>query len=141
MAITMHVDIVSAEKELFSGTAEMLVAPAINGEVGILPRHNQLITQLKPGEVRVKVPNQEEFESIYISGGMLEVQPHVVTVLSDTAVRATDLDESSALEAKRRAEDALSDQRSDIDFAAARAELAEALAQLDLINKLRKKGM
>jgi F-type H+-transporting ATPase subunit epsilon len=117
----------------------MVVAPTINGEVGILPRHSQLIAQLKPGEVRVTIPNQEDPMSVYVSGGVLEVQPHVVTILSDTAVRAKDLDEASALEAKRRVEDLLSSQRSDIDVARARAELAEAVAQLHLIRKQKAK--
>jgi F-type H+-transporting ATPase subunit epsilon len=138
MAMTMHVDIVSAEREIFSGLVEMLVAPTVGGEVGILPRHSQLIAKLKPGEVRLTLPNQSEPHSIYVSGGILEVQPHLVTVLSDTAVRAKDLDEAAALEAKKQAEEALSDRKSDIDMARARAELVEALAQLDLIRKLRK---
>lgn len=137
MAMTMHVDIVSAEQQLFSGIAEMLIAPGQQGEVGIMPFHNQMITQLKPGEVRLKVPNQEE-QSIYVSGGILEVQPHTVTVLSDTAIRATDLDEAAAIEAKKRAEDMLADRKSDVDYAQAQAELVEAVAQLDLIKKLRK---
>lgn len=134
----MHVDIVSAEREIFSGTAEMLVAPTVEGEVGILPRHSQLIARLRPGEIRLTLPNQAEVQSIYVSGGILEVQPHVVTVLSDTAVRAKDLDEAAALQAKKQAEDMLADRKSDIDVARARAELAAALAQLDLIRKLRK---
>lgn len=138
MAMTMHVDIVSAEREIFSGTAEMLVAPTINGEVGILPRHSQMIARLRPGEVRLTLPNQSEPHSIYVSGGILEVQPHVVTVLSDTAVRAKDLDEAAALQAKKQAEDMLADRKSDIDIARARAELAAAMAQLELIRKLRK---
>ena len=137
MAMTMHVDIVSAEREIFSGTAEMLVAPTVEGEVGILPRHSQLIARLRPGEVRLTLP-QGETQSIYVSGGILEVQPHVVTVLSDTAVRAKDLDEAAALQAKKQAEDMLADRKSDIDIARARAELAAAVAQLDLIRKLRK---
>jgi F-type H+-transporting ATPase subunit epsilon len=139
MAMTLHLDIVSAEKLLYSGTVEMVVAPTINGEVGILPRHSQLIAQLKPGEVRVTIPNQEDPMSVYVSGGVLEVQPHVVTILSDTAVRAKDLDEASALEAKKRAEYLLSSQQSDIDVARARAELAEAVAQLYLIRKQKAK--
>jgi F-type H+-transporting ATPase subunit epsilon len=138
MAMTMHVDIVSAEREIFSGTAEMLVAPTVEGEVGILPRHSQLIARLRPGEIRLTLPNQAEVQSIYVSGGILEVQPHVVTVLSDTAVRAKDLDEAAALQAKKQAEDMLADRKSDIDIAHARADLAAALAQLDLIRKLRK---
>lgn len=135
MAMTLHVDIVSAEQELFSGTAEMLVAPTVNGEVGIKPRHSQLLATLKPGEVRITLPNQKEPISIYVSGGILEVQPHVVTVLSDTAVRATDLDEAAAMEAKKQAEEALTNQQADIDMARARAQLAEAIAQLEVIRK------
>jgi F-type H+-transporting ATPase subunit epsilon len=138
MAMTMHVDIVSAEREIFSGTAEMLVAPTVEGEVGILPRHSQLIARLRPGELRLTLPNQSEVQSIYVSGGILEVQPHVVTVLSDTAVRAKDLDEAAALQAKKQAEDMLADRKSDMDIARARAELAAAMAQLELIRKLRK---
>jgi F-type H+-transporting ATPase subunit epsilon len=138
MAMTMHVDIVSAEREIFSGTVEMLVAPTVEGEVGILPRHSQLIAKLRPGEVRLTLPNQSEPHSIYVSGGILEVQPHVVTVLSDTAVRAKDLDEAAALQAKKQAEDMLADRKSDVDMARARAELAAAIAQIELIRKLRK---
>jgi F-type H+-transporting ATPase subunit epsilon len=137
MAMTMHVDIVSAEKELFSGTAEIVVAPAVNGEVGIHPRHTQLITPLKPGEVRITKQGGEE-ESIYVSGGILEVQPHVVTILSDTAVRAADLDEAAAIEAQKRAEQALKDKTGDMDEAKALAELAQAAAQLQMIQKIRK---
>ena len=137
MAMTMHVDIVSAEKQLFSGTAEVVVAPAVNGEVGIHPRHTQLITPLKPGEVRITKQGGEE-ESIYVSGGILEVQPHVVTILSDTAVRAADLDEAAAVEAKNRAEQALKDKTGDMDEAKALAELAQAAAQLQMIQKIRK---
>lgn len=137
MAMTMHVDIVSAEKELYSGTAEIVVAPAVNGEVGIHPRHTQMITPLKPGEVRITKQGGEE-ESIYVSGGILEVQPHVVTILSDTAVRAADLDEAAAVEAQKRAEQALKDKTGDMDEAKALAELAQAAAQLQMIQKLRK---
>ena len=138
MAMTMHVNIVSAEQEIFSGTVEQVIAPAKMGEVGIYPRHTQLLTQLKPGEVRVvKQGGEEEF--FFVSGGMLEVQPHVVTVLADTALRARDLDEAKAMEAKARAEQALKDQQSDIDYATAEAELAEAIAQLQTIQRLRKK--
>ncbi len=138
MAMTMHVDIVSAEHELFSGAAEVVVAPAVNGEVGIYPRHTQMITPLKPGEVRITKQGGEE-ESIYVSGGILEVQPHVVTILSDTAVRAQDLDEAAAMEAQKRAEQALKDKSGDMDEAEALAQLAEAVAQLHLIKKMRKK--
>jgi len=139
MAMTLHVDIVSAEKSIFSGTAEMVFAPAIMGEVGIMPRHAPLLTRLKPGEVRVKLPGGEE-EFFYVSGGILEIQPHVVTVLADTAARAHDLDEAAAQEAKQRAEEALKDQKSEIDYARAQAELAEAVAQLNALKRLKKKG-
>lgn len=138
MAMTMHLDIVSAESELYSGTAEIVVAPAVNGEVGIYPRHTQMITPLKPGEVRITKQGGEE-ESIYVSGGILEVQPHVVTILSDTAVRASDLDEAAAMEAKKRAEQTLKDKSGDMDEAEALAKLAEAAAQLQLIQKMRKR--
>ncbi len=138
MAMTIHVDIVSAEAEIFSGPATMVYAPAEMGEVGIAPRHAPLITRLKPGEVRVVDQNGEE-QSFFVSSGMLEVQPHVVTVLSDTAVRAENLDEAKALEAKQHAEQMMRDNKSDIDYAKAQAELAEAVAQLRTIEKLRKK--
>jgi F-type H+-transporting ATPase subunit epsilon len=135
MALTMHVDIVSAEKEIFSGTAEMVVATLENGEIGILPRHTPLLARMKPGEVRVKTATEElEF---YVSGGLLEVQPHVVTVLADTALRARDLDEASVLKAKERAEEAIKNRQATIDYAKAQAELAEAVAQLRTIKKLR----
>ncbi len=137
MGSTIHVDIVSAEAEIYSGSAEMVFAPAVMGEIGILPRHAPLITRLKPGEVRVRTDGEEQ--SFYVSGGMLEIQPHMVTVLSDTALRAKDLDEASALQAKQRAEDALKDRQSDTDLAQASAELAEAMAQLQAISRLRKK--
>ncbi len=139
MAMTIHVDIVSAEAEIFSGPATMVYAPAEMGEVGIAPRHAPLITRLKPGEVRVVDQNGEE-QSFFVSSGMLEVQPHVVTVLSDTAVRAENLDEAKALEAKQHAEQMMRDNKSDIDYAKAQAELAEAVAQLRTIEKLRKKA-
>lgn len=136
MAMTIHVDIVSAENEIFSGAAEMVIAPAIMGEVGILPRHAPLLTQLKPGEVRVRMPGGQE-ESFYVSGGMLEVQPYIVTVLTDTALRAKDIDEAAALEAKQRAEQAIQDRTSEFEYAKAQAELAQAVAQLQAIQKLR----
>ncbi|MBI5450231.1 MAG: F0F1 ATP synthase subunit epsilon [Gammaproteobacteria bacterium] len=138
MAMTIHVDIVSAEKAIFSGAAEMVFASAVMGEVGILPRHTPLLTQLRPGEVRVKLPEGQE-ESFYVSGGMLEVQPHVVTVLADTASRAKDLDEAKVLAAKERAEQAMRDKSSEFEYAQAEAELAEAVAQLQAIKKLRQK--
>lgn len=137
MAMTMHVDIVSAEKEIFSGTATSLVAPAEYGEVGILPRHSEMLCLLRPGQVFLRTQDGEE-QVIYVSGGILEVQPHVVTILSDTAERAGDLDEAAALEAKRRAEELLSEQAGEFDYARASAELAEAMAQLQAIDKLRK---
>lgn len=136
MAMTLHVDIVSAEKEIFSGTAEMVSATAELGEIGILPRHSQLLTRLRPGQVRVKVSDTQE-EIFYVSGGLLEVQPHLVTILSDTAERAKDLDEAAAQAAKQRAEQMLADHKSDFDYAKAQAELAEAMAQLRAIEKLR----
>lgn len=138
MAMTIHVDIVSAESEIYSGTAEMVFAPGVMGELGILPRHAPLLTQLKPGEVRVK--NGDSEEAFYVSGGMLEIQPHVVTVLSDTAVRAKDIDEAAALEAKQRAEDALKDKTSEFEYAKAQSELAEAVAQLQAIKKLKNRS-
>ena len=136
MVMQVHVDIVSAEKEIFSGLAEMVFAPAIMGEVGIAPRHTPLISPLKPGEVRLDLGDGKE-EFFFISGGVLEVQPHVVTILSDTAIRAHDLDEAAAIEAKKRAEEALSEQKSDIDVAKARAEIASAAAQIAAIQKLK----
>lgn len=138
MAMTMHVDIVSAEREIFSGLAEMLFAPAAMGEVGVLPRHTPVLTFLRPGEVRVRKPGGEE-EFFYVSGGVLEIQPHVVTVLSDTALRAKDIDEAAALEAKQRAEQALKDKTSEMEYAQAEKELAEAVAQLQALQRLRKK--
>jgi F-type H+-transporting ATPase subunit epsilon len=137
--MTMHVDIVSAEEEIYSGTASMVFAPAEMGEVGIAPRHSQLLTRLKPGEVRVQTPDGKE-EFFFVSGGLLEVQPHVVTVLADTAIRAADLSEAAALEAKQRAEEALADRKGDYDEAKALAELVEAAAQLRAIERLRKRG-
>ena len=136
--MTLHVDIVSAETEIFSGTATMVYAPAEMGEVGIAPRHAPLLTRLKPGEVRVQTDGGEE-QSFFVSGGMLEVQPHVVTVLADTAIRAADIDEAQALESKERAEKMLADKTADIDYAKAQAELAQSIAQLRAIQKLREK--
>lgn len=137
MPMTMHVDIVSAEEEIYSGTVEMLFAPTASGEVGILPRHTQLIARMKPGEVRVRKGDDEQI--FYVSGGVLEVQPNVVTVLADTAIRAKDLDEAQALEAKKRAESAMHDKKTGVDYARAQAELAQAIAQLHAIQKIRKK--
>ncbi len=137
MAMTIHVDIVSAEEEIFSGLAEMVFAPATMGEVGIAPRHAPLLTFLKSGEVRVQTnANHQEF--FYVSGGMLEIQPHLVTILADTALRAKDLDEAAALQAKERAEKLLTDKQAGVDYAKAQAELIEAMAQIQAIQKLRK---
>ena len=138
MAMTMHVDVVSAERSLFSGVVEFLVAPAAMGEVGIYPRHAPMITKIKAGSVRLKLPDRDEEELIYVSGGLLEVQPLVVTILADTAVRGKDLDEVKALEAKQRAEELMRDRTAAIDYAQAQAELAEAVAQLHAIQRLRK---
>ncbi|ARU32750.1 F0F1 ATP synthase subunit epsilon [Sulfuriferula sp. AH1] len=138
MAMTIHVDIVSAETALFSGVAEYVIVPAEMGEVGIYPRHTQMLTRIKPGSVRIKKPDVAEEELIYVSGGMLEVQPNVVTILSDTAIRGKDLDESRALEAKRQAEEAMKNHSSEMEYAKAQAELAEAVAQIAAIQKLRK---
>lgn len=138
MAMTMHVDVVSAEHSLFSGVVEFLVVPATMGEVGIYPRHAPLITKIKAGSVRLKLPDRDEEELIYVSGGLLEVQPLVVTILADTAVRGRDLDEVKAQEAKQRAEEAMRDRSAAIDYAKAQAELAEAVAQLHAIQRLRK---
>ncbi len=137
MAMTIRVDIVSAEAEIFSGTAEMVFAPAEMGEVGIAPRHAPMLTRLKPGEVRIKNGNDEQH--FFVSGGMLEIQPHIVTVLADTALRAKDIDETEALAAKQRAEQALSDRKDDFDYAKAQSELAQAIAQLRILQNLRKK--
>jgi F-type H+-transporting ATPase subunit epsilon len=137
MAMTVHVDIVSAEGAIHSGLAQMVFAPAEMGEVGIAPRHSPLITRLKPGDVRVQ-GESGDMEHFYVSGGILEVQPSIVTILADTAVRARDLDEAAALEAKRRAEDALAGHTAQFEYAKAQAELAEAIAQLRAIEKLRK---
>jgi F-type H+-transporting ATPase subunit epsilon len=138
MAMTIHVDIVSAEKEIFSGLVEAVFASAVMGEVGIYPRHTPLLTQLKPGEVRVLVDGKEE--QFYVSGGMLEVQPHVVTVLADTAMRASDVDEAAALQAKEDAERALKDKGAKLEYAEAQQQLAEAMAQLRSIERMRKTG-
>jgi F-type H+-transporting ATPase subunit epsilon len=139
MTMTVHVDIVSAEKEIFSGLAQMVFAPAELGEVGISPRHAPLISRLKPGEVRVKGSANEMF-SFYVSGGLLEIQPHLITILADTAIRAKDIDEAAALEAKTRAEEALADKSGKIDFATAQVQLQEAIMQLRTLDKFRKRG-
>jgi F-type H+-transporting ATPase subunit epsilon len=139
MTMTIHVDIVSAEQEIFSGLAEIVFAPAELGEVGISPRHAPFISSLKPGEVRVKI-NDKESHPFYVSGGILEVQPHLVTVLADTAIRAKDIDEAAALDAKAKAEEALADKSGKIDYATAQAQLLQAMMQLQTIERLRKRG-
>ncbi len=134
---TIHVDIVSAEGEIFSGDATMFFAPASEGDLGIAPRHAPLLTMLKPGEVRVQTPDGKE-QHFFVGGGALEVQPTKITVLADTAVRANDIDEAAALAAKQRAEDALRDKSGHISQAEALAELARAAAMLKMAEKLRK---
>ncbi len=140
MANTVHIDVVSAEASIFSGEAEFVVAPASAGEVGIYPHHAPMITTVKQGSLRIKVANEVEEQHIYISGGILEVQPGVITVLADTAIRGVDLDEAKAIQAKEVAEEAMRNRTSDIDYAKAQAELSEALAQIQMIEKLRKKN-
>lgn len=140
MAMTVHVDVVSAEASIFSGLAEVVVVPGEMGELGIYPRHTALMTRIKPGSVRIKLPDQAEEVLIYVSGGMLEVQPSVVTILADTAIRGGDLDEARAMEAKQAAEEAIRNRASDIDYAQAQSELAEAIAQLRAIQQLRKQA-
>jgi F-type H+-transporting ATPase subunit epsilon len=138
MAMTIHVDIVSAEASIYSGLAEFVVVPAEMGEVGIYPRHTPLLTRIKAGSVRIKSPDKAEEDLIYVSGGILEVQPGVITILSDTAIRGHDLDETRAIEAKAKAEEIMRNRTSAMDYAQAQAELAEAVAQLAAIQKLRK---
>lgn len=138
MAMTIHVDIVSAETAIFSGSVEAVFASAVMGELGIYPRHTPLLTRLKPGEVRVLLDGKEE--QFYVSGGMLEVQPHVVTILADTAMRAHDVDEAAALQAKADAERTLKDRSAKMDYAEAQVQLAEAMAQLRSIERMRKTG-
>jgi len=140
MAHTITVDVVSAEEQIFSGEAEFVVLPGVDGELGIYPRHTPLFTQIKPGAVRIKVPGQSAEELVFVQGGFLEVQPHKVTVLADTAIRAHDLDEVKAMEAKKRAEDAMLNKESDETMAAAQAELSAALAQLEAIRKFRNRA-
>lgn len=135
MAVSMQVDIVSAEGSLFSGKAEMVFAQAADGEVGIMPHHTQFLSALKPGQVRVISGDEEDI--FYINSGIVEIQPSVVTVLADTAIRAEDLDQASAEEAKRRAMEAMDQAKSDTDVARAQVELAEAVAQIQTLSKLR----
>ena len=137
MAHTIHVDVVSAEEQIFSGEAEFVILPGIMGELGVYPRHTPLLTQIKPGALRVKLPDQDQEELVFIQGGFLEVQPQRVTVLADTAIRAKDLDEVKALEAKKAAEEAMLNKPSKEAIASAEAELAAAMAQLEAIRKMR----
>ena len=138
MASTIHVEVVSAEESIYSGEAEFVVLPGVMGELGIYPKHTPLITQIKPGTVRIKVPGQAEEQVVFVQGGFLEVQPDVVTVLSDTAIRARDLDEAKALQAKEAAEESMQNKTSKEEIARAESELAGALAQLAAIRHLRK---
>ncbi|MCG6939078.1 MAG: F0F1 ATP synthase subunit epsilon [Gammaproteobacteria bacterium] len=138
MPMTMHVDIVSAEKEIYSGTVTQVYAPAELGEVGVMPRHAPMLSTLKAGVVRV-IPLEGEEQAFYVSGGILEIQPHVVTILSDTALRAADIDEAAALEAKTRAEATMKEKASEMDYAKAKSELIEAVAQIEALKKIRKK--
>jgi len=137
MAHTIHVDVVSAEENIFSGEAEFIALPGEAGELGIYPKHTPLITRIRPGAVRIKVAGQAADEFVFVAGGILEVQPNAVTVLADTAIRGRDLDEAKATEAKKRAEEAMVNQDSKIDYAHAQAELAVAVAQLAAIAKFR----
>ena len=139
MSNTMQINIVSAEQEIFSGVAGMFFAPSADGDIGVYAGHTPLLSTLRPGEVRVKLADGDD-EAFYISGGLLEVQPDAVTVLSDTAVRAHDLDEAAAIEARERAEKLMQGREADIDYASAQAEFAEAIAQLATIQRLRKRG-
>jgi F-type H+-transporting ATPase subunit epsilon len=137
MTHTIKVDVVSAEEQIFSGDAEFVVLPGVMGELGIYPRHTPLLTQIRPGAVRIKIPGQANEELVFVQGGFLEVQPTHVTVLADTAIRAHDLDEKAALEAKRAAQDAMQNKTSREELAQAEAELSIAVAQLEAIRKLR----
>ena len=140
MAMTIHIDVVSAEQEIYSGLAEFVAVPAEMGEIGITPHHTPLLTRLKPGEIKIKTAEGEEV-FVYVSGGILEIQPHMITVLSDTAARSKDLDEAAVVEAKRRAESALAGRQDEFEYAKATAELAEAIAQLRAIERIRQEGM
>jgi len=140
MANTIHVDVVSAEEQIFSGEAEFVALPGESGELGIYPMHTPLITRIRPGAVRIKVAGRSDEEFVFVAGGILEVQPKGVTVLADTAIRGADLDEAKAQEAKRKAEELMVNKDSQIDYAKAQAELAAAIAQLAAIAKLRHKG-
>jgi F-type H+-transporting ATPase subunit epsilon len=140
MANTIHVDVVSAEEQIFSGEAEFVALPGEAGELGIYPMHTPLITRIRPGAVRIKVAGRSDEEFVFVAGGILEVQPKGVTVLADTAIRGADLDEAKAQEAKRMAEELMLNKDTKIDYAKAQAELAAAIAQLAAIAKLRSRG-
>lgn len=139
MANTIRVDVVSAEETIYEGEAEFVALPGEMGELGILPMHTPLITRIRPGAVRIKVPNRADEEFVFVAGGILEVQPYAVTVLADTAIRGQDLDEAKAMEAKRLAEEALNNKDSSIDYARAQAEIALMVAQLAAIRQFRQK--
>jgi F-type H+-transporting ATPase subunit epsilon len=139
MAQTLHVDVVSAEEQIYSGEAEFVVLPGEAGELGIYPRHTPLITRIRPGSVRIKTPNAQDEHLIFVAGGILEVQPNVVTVLADTAIRGQDLDEAKALEARKRAEEARRNATSKEEIAVVEGELAMLAAQLSAIRRLRKR--
>jgi F-type H+-transporting ATPase subunit epsilon len=136
---TLQVDVVSAEERIFSGEATFVALPGEMGELGIYPRHTPLITRIRPGAVRIKVPDQAEEELVFVAGGVLEVQPGVITVLADTAIRGHDLDEAKALEAQKRAQEVIQNRTSQMEYAKATAELAEATAQIAAIRKLRQR--
>ena len=140
MAMTVHVDVVSTEESIFSGLCEYVALPGETGELGILPGHTPLLTRIRPGAVRLKLPNQDDEELVFVAGGLLEVQPGLVTVLADTAIRGKDLDEAKSMEAKRRAEEAMANRTATLDYARAQAELAEATAQLAMINRMKHRG-
>lgn len=139
MANTIHVDVVSAEESIFSGDAEFVVLPGEGGELGIYPQHTPLITRIKPGAVRIKMPGQADEEFVFVAGGILEVQPKAVTVLADTAIRGHDLDEAKAEEARKQAEETLRNAKGQLEVATAQAELATLAAQIASIRKFRQK--
>ena len=139
MALRVHVDVVSAEELIFSGEADFAVFPGEAGELGIYPRHTPLLTRVKPGTVRLRIPDRDDYELVYVSGGILEVQPELVTLLADTAIRANDLDEAKAIAAKQRAEEAQKNRAADVGYAAAEAELAQVLSQMQAVRKAGKK--
>ncbi len=136
---TMHVDVVSAEESIFGGDAEFVVLPGEAGELGIYPRHAPLITRIRPGVVRIRVPGRADEEQVFVAGGILEVQPHVVTVLADTAIRGRDLDEAKANEALKRAEEARRNATGEMEIARIEAEMSMLAAQLAAIRRLRPK--